>query len=309
MDLFKKIKKPITGSSFTDKDASSDLKNLTVLYVEDNQDVRSQLSLFLKRRFARVLVAHDGAEGLRLYTQESTPPDLVISDIRMPGMDGLEMAEHIKSLNPQQPIIMTTAHEETDYLLKAIDLGVDKFILKPVEARQLHSTLLHLAEQLEARKQLEAARRALEASEARYRTLFWTAMDALCIFSWRDLQILEVNRQHQVLFDHSFREVEGDSLTRLFHQQDFNEVRKLLETSSNQQEVMLVNLQKACGDAFPAEMAVACLTNSDQELGLLTTRDASDRLTGMEEQEALVEVLEMTINALDELSQPQMPPS
>lgn len=295
MNLFEK-------SSATE--ASLGLQSLKVLYVEDNQDVREQLAQFLQRRFAEVLIAEDGAEGLRLYTQSEPPPDLVVTDIRMPRMDGLEMTGHIKSINPQQLVIMTTAHEETDYLIRAIDLGVDKFILKPVETKQLHTTLVQLADQLQARQQLEEARKALQESETRYRTLFWSAMDALTLFDWHSLEILEINRQHQVLFGHAFRELQGKSLVELFAEQNPTKIQQLVKCTEMQREIFLVNLQDSFQKPFPGEIVVARFTSDHQELGLLTTRDASDRLASMEEQKALVEVLEMTIDALSEFSHP-----
>ncbi|SFC00344.1 PAS domain S-box-containing protein [Marinospirillum celere] len=280
------------------------LKALSVLYVEDNEDVRAQLLQFLERRFGQVLLAKDGAEGLHLYTRQNPRPDLVISDIRMPKMDGLAMAEHLREMNPDQPIIMTTAHEETEYLLRAIDLGVDKFILKPVNTRQLNQTLLRLANQLHARKELDKARKALQESEERYRTLFWTAMDAFCIFDWDSLEIQEINRQHQVLFGYSYRELQGCSLVELFADQQFAKVRDLIDQTERQREVFLVNVQNSSEEIFPAEMLVARFKSGHRDLGLMTSRDASDRLASMKEQEALVEVLEMTIEALGELTRP-----
>lgn len=280
------------------------LNALSVLYVEDNEDVRAQLLRFLERRFGKVFTAKDGAEGLHLYTRMEERPDLVISDIRMPKMDGLVMAEHLRELQPDQAIIMTTAHEETEYLLRAIDLGVDKFILKPVDTRQLHKALLRLAEQLQVRKELKVARKALQESEERYRTLFWTAMDAFCIFDWDSLEIQEINRQHQVMFGYSHRELEGHSLVELFADQHFARTRDLIAQTEQQREVFLVNLQNSRQQAFPAEILIARFKSGYRNLGLMTSRDASERLASMKEQEALVEVLEMTIEALGELTRP-----
>ncbi|WP_114417493.1 response regulator [Marinospirillum perlucidum] len=275
---------------------------LSVLYVEDNDDVREQLTRFLQRRFQDVKIATNGAEGLELYHEGVNPPDLVVSDIRMPRLDGLSMAEEIRQTRPRQPIVMTTAHEETEYLLKAIDLGVDKFILKPVNTRQLHSTLMNLAEQLYLQNELEAARLALQKSEAHYRTLFWTAMDAFCIFDWQNLEILEFNRKHQQLFGHTLKQLGKLSVTDLFSQKDPAGIRQLLEETADQQDIMLVNMQKSSGQPLPAELLVAHFYTGHQELGVLTCRDATETLASLAEQKALVEVLEMTMESLCELS-------
>lgn len=284
--------------------AVQDLGFLKVLYVEDNADIRCQLSQFLKRRFAEVLIAEDGAEGLKLYMQSEPRPDLVITDIRMPKIDGLAMVEDIKAIHPQQLVIMTTAHEETDYLIRAIDLGVDKFILKPVDSKQLHETLLYFAQQLQARQQLEEVRTALQESEARYRTLFWSAMDALTLFDWDSLEILEVNRQHQALFGFASRDLMGKKLDQLFAEQNLTKIKEWVVKTEQKRETLLINLQDSLGQAFPGEIVVASFSSNSQAFGLLTTRDASERLATMEEQKNLIDILEMTLDAVSELTSP-----
>ena len=104
---------------------------LTVLYVEDDADISQTFSTQLSRIVDRVWVADNGETGLALY--ESYLPDLVITDVRMPRMDGLEMARHIRQSGRQTPIIVTTAHGESDVLLEAIKSGINEFLLKPFE--------------------------------------------------------------------------------------------------------------------------------------------------------------------------------
>jgi CheY-like chemotaxis protein len=106
------------------------VKRFSVLYVEDDESVRESLAVFLTRRFSKVYKGQDGAEGLELFKQYA--PHLVITDIQMPVMNGLEMAAKIKSLNKNTPIIVTTAFNEVNYLTKSIDLGIDKYIKKPI---------------------------------------------------------------------------------------------------------------------------------------------------------------------------------
>jgi YesN/AraC family two-component response regulator len=95
------------------------LKALSVLYVEDEQNIREQLTAFLERRVAKVHTAVNGQDGLNQFSQYQ--PDLVITDIRMPVMDGLEMARHIRVINPAIPLVITTAFEDSRFFLQAID--------------------------------------------------------------------------------------------------------------------------------------------------------------------------------------------
>lgn len=130
------------------------LKSVSVLYVEDNPDIRNQLSQFLRRRVGTLCLAENGQEGLELFRAKQ--PDIVITDILMPVMDGLKMAEAIKAIDEETPIIVTTAFNEQDYFLKAIDIGVDKYVMKPVDTGQLLRVVLKSAHTLQQRRELES---------------------------------------------------------------------------------------------------------------------------------------------------------
>lgn len=130
------------------------LEGISLLYVEDNPDIRDQLSLFLRRRVGTFHVATNGAEGLELFRQHR--PDIVVTDILMPVMDGLKMAEGIRALSEDTPIIVTTAFNEQDYFIRSIDLGIDKYVLKPVDTEQLTRAVLRSAKALTQKREAEA---------------------------------------------------------------------------------------------------------------------------------------------------------
>lgn len=115
------------------------LSNLTLLYVEDEADIREEMESFLELRVKTLYVAKDGEEGWDLF--QKYKPDIVISDINMPRMNGIEMSEKIKNENKSIPIILITAFSDAKYMINAIDLGIDKYILKPVEITKLQKTL------------------------------------------------------------------------------------------------------------------------------------------------------------------------
>lgn len=113
------------------------LKNLTILYVEDEEIARKQLEKVLNRLFKKVIVAKNGLEGLQKYQEdkllEDSKIDLILSDINMPQLNGIEMLEKIREKNDSIPIIFTTARSETEYLLKAISLNASYYALKPID--------------------------------------------------------------------------------------------------------------------------------------------------------------------------------
>ncbi len=110
-------------------------KDVTLLYVEDDLMTLEEISYVLKKYIKNLIVAKNGQEGLSLFKKHN--PDMVITDINMPVMNGLEMSEKIFKINPNVPIAVTTAHSDGEYLIKAIELGIDKYILKPINLKEI----------------------------------------------------------------------------------------------------------------------------------------------------------------------------
>jgi signal transduction histidine kinase len=106
------------------------IKKYTILYVEDEKQSVDLVSCILKDRVKEIFVAYDGVDGLEKYNTHR--PDIVISDIQMPHMNGIELSKRIKAINPKQNIILVTAFNENNALLEAINLGVSKYIVKPI---------------------------------------------------------------------------------------------------------------------------------------------------------------------------------
>lgn len=147
----------MTNSQLFRDPESAWLATLTVLYVEDDEITRELLGHFLRRRVGRLLEAADGAEGLALFRAER--PTLVITDVQMPRMDGLAMAEQIRRLDARVPIVVTTAFEHVDYLRRSIEVGVDRYVTKPVDTDKLDAALAACARHLRAEALLASERR------------------------------------------------------------------------------------------------------------------------------------------------------
>ena len=117
--------------------------DITILYVEDEESIRDGYTRALKRISDKVYIASDGAIGLEIYKKYT--PDIVISDIKMPNMNGIEMVKKIKEININANIIFTTAHSESSYLLEAIELQVEGYLLKPVQKNKMLELIRKLA--------------------------------------------------------------------------------------------------------------------------------------------------------------------
>ena len=143
------------------ENSAEDLKQLTLLYVEDEESIRSEVAYFLSRRVGRLLTAANGREGLEIYLDQR--PDIVLSDIQMPFMDGLAMAEEIRRRDRNTPLIFITAFNDTEYLQRAIAIGADGYALKPVSLEQLMQTLLRCVEILLQTREIITSRAQLAA--------------------------------------------------------------------------------------------------------------------------------------------------
>ena len=111
----------------------------SLLYVEDDKLIRSVVVEFLKEYFSQIYEAKDGVEALNLYREKK--PDIIITDIQMPKMDGLKLCQTIRSDDKTTPIIIISAYSNQEYLLKAVELNLVKYLIKPVLQEQLFEAI------------------------------------------------------------------------------------------------------------------------------------------------------------------------
>ena len=135
-------------------------KNFTVLYVEDDDTIRAYLTKYLKKLFKKVDNAQDGEEGLEYYLKNKY--DLVMTDIQMPKLDGLEMSKRIKNINNNQNILIVTAFTDNDNFTTSIEIGVDGYIIKPIDYNQLKSILYKIVYKIQKFKENEEYKSNLE---------------------------------------------------------------------------------------------------------------------------------------------------
>lgn len=111
----------------------------SLLYIEDDDIIRTETTEFLENYFKEVRVAKNGEEGLSAYNSSSF--DIVLSDIKMPVMNGIELSENIMKMNKNQKIIIISAHNETNYFIDLIKIGVSNFIQKPLHTKEMLKVL------------------------------------------------------------------------------------------------------------------------------------------------------------------------
>ncbi len=122
------------------------LQRVRVLYVDDDETILGLLIDFLKTKVKEVYYANNGEDGLKLFYDKK--PDVIISDIEMPILNGIEMVKKIRETNDKIPVIFTTAHNDTNYLLTAIELRIRCFITKPVRTKKLLEHLIDISKNI-----------------------------------------------------------------------------------------------------------------------------------------------------------------
>ena len=122
------------------------LKNYSILYVEDEPIIQQNICEYLESYFNKVYVASDGKKALDLYHAHS--PDVMLLDINLPYVSGLEVAKQIRQEDASIKIIMLTAYTDTDKLLVATELKLTKYLVKPIEPKLFKETMLHLSKEL-----------------------------------------------------------------------------------------------------------------------------------------------------------------
>ncbi|MEF3191525.1 MAG: diguanylate cyclase [Campylobacterales bacterium] len=208
---------------------------VSILIVEDEADVRQQLATFLRRRGATIYEAANGEEGLELFNKLA--PNLIISDIQMPKMTGLEMARIIKSQSIDTPIIIATAFSDQKRLFEAIESGVDGYLAKPVKLEKIWQEVqkalkIFLYHQEIKEKNLLLERQKMELERDR------EIINRYVLYSKTDLQgiIVEVTDAFCQLTGYSREELIGRSHNILRDPQADPEIyRKLWETITSGQ--------------------------------------------------------------------------
>ncbi len=296
------------------------LKTISVLFTEDNQEIREQLSIFLKRIVGTLHIAENGEMGLKTF--KATRPDIVITDIRMPIMSGLEMAKAIKEMDTSVPIIVTTAYNETQFLLNAIEMGLDKYVVKPTDTDILVEAIYACALNLFQKRELETKTRAIQyildlnpnfIILANHEEVEYINQTALNFLGYPSLEAFKMDDRQ---FDDFFLKLDDISYPV---ENDFHWIKYVLEDPDKDHILQFnqLNPLQDCHETFiithnplPEKgkyiISFTNITNTEEEKKAYQIQAATDFLTGlsnrMEFDRCLTEELERAIRYKTPLS-------
>jgi len=145
-------------------------KQFNLLYVEDNEDARVNSLFIFEEFFNEIFVAVDGEDGYETFLNKREQIDIIITDINMPRLNGLEMLEKIREVDKNIPVLVLSAYNESNFFMESIKLDVDGYLLKPIDLEQFLSTLSKVVEKIklkeEAQKNLIFLHQYQEATDA-----------------------------------------------------------------------------------------------------------------------------------------------
>jgi len=134
------------------KEIVAHTKKLSILFVEDHEDLRVNTTHILKSFFNTIDVAANGLEALNMFKEDKDKFDIIISDIQMPVMNGIELTKNIYNIKPEQTIIILSAYDDTKYLHELINLKIEHFLKKPIDYQELLRVLLNASKLVNSTK-------------------------------------------------------------------------------------------------------------------------------------------------------------
>lgn len=293
------------------------LENISVLYVEDENDVREFTAKLLGSLVKKVYTAANGLEGLETFKENSSDIDLIVSDINMPKMDGLEMCTQIKEISKEIPIVITSAHNDPNFLKRAIDVGVNTYAMKPIDLYQLVESMIKAIEPILLKRELEQLNISLESrveQEVQKLKSILDAQDNIVIVTNNDT-LSNVNKKFLEFFKVSsieefisktaniydlFQEEYGFITKDLLQKQDcwISYIKKLpeidrvvkIKNSNDEERIFTVNIDNYDEKDNYYVLSLTDITELKEKSNLLEYQASHDSLTGLNNRNKFKEI-------------------
>jgi len=254
----------------------------TVLIIDDEEGIRKVMSITLEDAGYQVLTAQDGESGLRLCLEKS--PQIVITDIRMPGMDGIGILQKIKEKDPEKEVIVITAFGEMDMAIKALQLDASDFITKPINDDALFVALERAKARYTTRKELDdyttlMEERWMDTAEELARTfnfqqnLIESSIDGIMGCDNKG-KVITFNKSLEKMLGYAKEEVVGKMLfDQFFPAGEETAFREKLHSEAyggkNNLFLLETNLVSKTADWIPVQLSATVLFEEGEEIGLV----------------------------------------
>ena len=249
-----------------------------ILLIDDEPDIVRVLSMSLKADGYDVIPAHSGVEGIEIFEKEK--PEIVLTDIKMPGMDGIEVLKQVKSIEPESEVIIITGHGDIDNTIEALQFGVSDFINKPVRDEALTIALKRAREKLEIKQQLKEYTHDLEnkveaaTKEIKRRSNFQIKLirssNNGIVATDKKLNIVIFNPAAEKIFGYSPAEVINQKTGSDLYPEELNRVFKdSLSGKSDRRDFPWreITIQSRTGELIPVSFSGTVLVEKTEQMG------------------------------------------
>lgn len=165
-------------------------KSYSVLYAEDDESVRKNYVLYLEKYFDKIYEASDGLEALNLYKDKK--PDILLLDITMPELNGLEVIKKIREMDDTTPIIVLSAHSHKEYLFEAIKLNLVDYLIKPINRNEFKEVIESSFERLKGNSSTDDNKVIIN------NKCYWDARSRILFYKER---IVDLTKNERILFE------------------------------------------------------------------------------------------------------------
>ncbi len=251
---------------------------VSVLYVEDEEFIRMPMAEMLGRRLEKIVAAGSAKEAIALHANEDF--DILLTDIRMPGLNGLELIKILRQKQPDIKAIILSAYNETDFFTEAIDLGIDGFLIKPIDRQKLFALLTKVGSQ-------KIQENIAKVNEEKFMALAASANDAIIMLDGVGL-VNFWNRAAEVMFGYSFEQIVNASIERLLVSVDgtsltIDGIRSHEMVLDKAVVISEYSALPRIGPSFPVEISFTTFKVGGLDQFLLIIRDVSERKKREEE--------------------------
>ncbi|MGO9019049.1 MAG: response regulator [Syntrophobacteraceae bacterium] len=256
-------------------------KGLKVLLIDDDPGILKVMTIALEDEGYTVISANDGESGIDLCASDS--PDVVVTDIRMPGTDGMEVLKRIKEIDPDREVIVATAFSDINYAIRALQLDASDFIIKPISEQALMVAIKRAQERFSTRRELRdytalIEERWMETSEELARTfqtqklLIESSIDGI-IACDKAGRIMIFNKSMERMLGYSRNEAIGETIDGLFCAGEADKFKSALasEEHGGKGRLFLYEcyLAENDGSRIPVQLSAAVMTQEEEEVGIV----------------------------------------
>jgi len=236
------------------------LNELNVLYVEDDKFIQEELEFFLSGKVKKLFIASNGEEGLETFKNNQI--DLIITDIQMPKMNGLEMSYAIREIDKDAKIIITTAFNDTEYLMEAIKLNLGNYLTKPLDLNYLIEIMIESAKNILLEKENKKILNTFE----QYKSI----VDERSIVSKTDVNgiITYVNKPFEEISGYKIEELLGRSHNIIRHEDTPSEIFEEMWNTILDKKVWQgkIKNKKKNGDYYIVDTIIKPILNVDGQI-------------------------------------------